>query len=123
MIETDKSSKIRPRCEIIVQYVLPAIRAEMAVRMRDEGISQAQIARILGVTPAAVNQYVKSKRGTAGQDVEVLEVIDDYLEEYRGDPEKLSEHLCDVCNLSLIHIRRCRRLERCRYRWWQADCH
>ena len=98
MIETDKSSKIRPRCEIIVQYVLPAIRAEMAVRMRDEGISQAQIARILGVTPAAVNQYVKSKRGTAGQDVEVLEVIDDYLEEYRGDPEKLSEHLCDVCN-------------------------
>jgi predicted transcriptional regulator len=87
MIETDKSSKIRPRCEIIVQYVLPAIRAEMAVRMRDEGISQAQIARILGVTPAAVNQYVKSKRGTAGQD-----------EEYRGDPEELSEHLCDVCN-------------------------
>jgi predicted transcriptional regulator len=98
MIETGRSSKIRPRCEIIVQYVLPAIRAEMAVRMRDEGISQAQISRILGVTPAAVNQYVKSKRGTAGQDVEVLEVIDDYLEEYRGDPEELSEHLCDVCN-------------------------
>jgi len=98
MIETDKSSKIRPRCEIIVQYVLPAIRAEMAVRMQDEGMSQAQIARILGVTPAAVNQYVKSKRGTAGQDVEVLEVIDDYIEKYRGDPDKLSEHLCDVCN-------------------------
>jgi len=82
----------------MVLYVLPAIRAEMAVRMRDEGISQAQIARILGVTPAAVNQYVKSKRGAAGQDVEVLEVIDDYIEEYKGDPDKLSEHLCDVCN-------------------------
>jgi hypothetical protein len=98
MTETDRSSKIRPRCEIIVQYVLPVIRAEMAVRMQEEGISQAQIARILGVTPAAVNQYVKSKRGTAGQDTEVLEVIDDYLEEYKDDPGALSVHLCDVCN-------------------------
>jgi predicted transcriptional regulator len=98
MTETDRSSKIRPRCEIIVQYVLPVIRAEMALRMQEEGISQAQIARILGVTPAAVNQYVKSKRGTAGQDTEVLEVIDDYLEEYKDDPGALSVHLCDVCN-------------------------
>ncbi len=98
MPETDRSSKIRPRCEIIVQYVLPAIRAEMAVRMKDEGISQAQIARILGVTPAAVTQYVKSKRGTADQDTEVLKAIDSYLEEYKGNPEELSVHLCDVCN-------------------------
>ncbi len=98
MAERDRSSKIRPRCEIIVQYVLPAIRAEMAVRMKDEGMSQAQIARILGVTPAAVTQYVKSKRGTAGQDAEVLEAIDNYLEEYKDDPEELSVHLCDVCN-------------------------
>ena len=98
MTETDRSSKIRPRCEIIVQYVLPVIRAEMAMRMQEEGISQAQIARILGVTPAAVNQYVKSKRETAGQDTEVLEVIDDYLEEYKDDPGALSVHLCDVCN-------------------------
>jgi predicted transcriptional regulator len=98
MTENDRSSKIRPRCEIIVQYVLPVIRAEMAVRMKEEGINQAQIARILGVTPAAVNQYVKNKRGTAGQDTEVLEVIDDYLEEYKDDPGALSVHLCDVCN-------------------------
>jgi hypothetical protein len=28
----------------------------------------------------------------------VLEVIDDYLEEYKDDPEALSVHLCDVCN-------------------------
>jgi predicted transcriptional regulator len=74
------------------------MRAEMAVRMKDEGISQAKIARILGVTPAAVNQYIKSKRGTAGQDIEVFELIDAYIEEYKDDPEALSEHLCDVCN-------------------------
>jgi len=98
MNEAESSQKIRPRCEIIVQYVLPAIRAEIAARMRDEGISQARIARILGVTPAAVSQYIKSKRGTVGQDVEVLAVIDDYIEKYRNDPDELSAHLCDVCN-------------------------
>lgn len=98
MIKTHKSSKIRPRCEIIVQYVLPAIRAEMAVRMRDGGVNQAKIARILGVTPAAVNHYIKSKRGRTGQEADVLEVIDDYLEEFKDDPEALSMHLCDVCN-------------------------
>ncbi|MGA9080294.1 MAG: hypothetical protein WB581_08710, partial [Halobacteriota archaeon] len=38
------------------------------------------------------------KRGTAGQDTEVLEVIDEYLEEYKDDPGALSVHLCDVCN-------------------------
>jgi len=93
-----RSSRIRPQCEIIVQYVLPAIRAEMALRMKDEGISQAQIARILGVTPAAVNQYVKSKRGAAERDSEVLKVIDEYIEEYKGDADALATHLCDVCN-------------------------
>ena len=81
-----------------MQYVLPAIRAEMALRMKDEGISQAQIARILGVTPAAVNQYIKSKRGAAAQDSEVLKVIDEYIEEYKGEPDALAAHLCDVCN-------------------------
>lgn len=107
MSEMESSSKIRPRCEIIVQYVLPAIRAEMALRMKDEGISQAQIARILGVTPAAVNQYIKSKRGTVGQDTEVLKVIDDYLEEYKDDTRALSTHLCDVCNkIKLVLDRR-----------------
>ncbi|HYB59720.1 MAG TPA: helix-turn-helix domain-containing protein [Candidatus Acidoferrales bacterium] len=98
MNEAESSQKIRPRCEIIVQYVLPAIRAEIAARMRDEGISQARIARMLGVTPAAVSQYIKSKRGAVGQDVEVLTVIDDYIEKYRNDPDELSAHLCDVCN-------------------------
>lgn len=28
----------------------------------------------------------------------MLEVIDDYLEEYKDDPGALSVHLCDVCN-------------------------
>jgi len=108
MTETDKSSKIRPRCEIIVQYVLPVIRAEMAVRMKEEGISQAQIARILGVTPAAVNLYVKSKRGTAGQDTEVLEVIDDYLEEYKDDPRPCQCTFATWCNKIKLLLRQTR---------------
>ncbi|MBI2446047.1 hypothetical protein HYV43_06685 [Candidatus Micrarchaeota archaeon] len=48
--------------EIEVWYVLPALRCEMAKALLCEGLSQKHVARILGVTEAAVSQYVHSKR-------------------------------------------------------------
>lgn len=94
----DTQSNMRPRCEIIVQYILPAIRAEMAIEMQKQGISQTNIAKVLGVTPAAVNQYLKSKRGATEQDNEILKVIDEFIDEYKTTPDALGEHLCEVCN-------------------------
>lgn len=98
MTSNGTPSPMRPRCEIIVQYILPAIRAEMAVQMQKQGISQTNIAKALGVTPAAVNQYLKSKRGATEQDNEILKVIDEFIEEYKTNPDALGEHLCEVCN-------------------------
>jgi len=54
---------MRPPCEIVVQKVLPAIRAELARIMIDEGLPQHQVANRLGLTKAAVSQYVSAKRG------------------------------------------------------------
>lgn len=48
--------------EIEVWYVLPALRCEMAKAFLEEGLTQKQVAGILGVTEAAVSQYVHSKR-------------------------------------------------------------
>ena len=48
--------------EIEVWYVLPAIRAEMARELAGKGIKQAKIAEILGLTRAAICQYLKQKR-------------------------------------------------------------
>jgi predicted transcriptional regulator len=48
--------------EIDVWYVLPAVRRELALRLIDRGLKQREIAQKLGVTEAAVSQYVSRKR-------------------------------------------------------------
>ncbi len=48
--------------EIEVWYVLPALRREMAASLIAMGKNQKQVAKLLGVTEAAVSQYVHSKR-------------------------------------------------------------
>lgn len=48
--------------EIEVWYILPAIRRELVKEMMVLGLKQNQIASILGITEAAVSQYVKQKR-------------------------------------------------------------
>ena len=53
--------------EIEVFYVLPAIRRELAYCLKAQGKSQKDIAVILGVTGAAVSQYMSSKRASAMQ--------------------------------------------------------
>ena len=50
--------------EIEVWYVLPAIRKEMAIALKKEGMAQKKIAEIFGVTPAAISQYISNKRGS-----------------------------------------------------------
>ncbi len=55
---------MKPPCEIMVQKVLPAIRAELArVLMVEHNCTQQNVADILGLSRAAVSQYVSEKRG------------------------------------------------------------
>ncbi|MHC1625394.1 MAG: transcriptional regulator [Methermicoccaceae archaeon] len=52
-------------CELVTQYVLPAIRAEMArIMVREHGLPCGKAAVVLGVSNAAVSQYLKDKRGS-----------------------------------------------------------
>ncbi len=50
--------------EIEVWYIIPAIRRELAKAMLKKGMSQRDVARKLGVTDAAVSQYLRSKRAS-----------------------------------------------------------
>lgn len=54
---------MKPPCELIVWYVLPTIRAELAKELIKLGLSQKEVSEKLGITQAAVSQYVKDKRG------------------------------------------------------------
>ena len=50
--------------EIEAWYLIPAVRKELAkIFITKYKLNQREIAKILGVTEAAVSQYTKSKRG------------------------------------------------------------
>lgn len=55
---------MRPACEVVAQYVLPAFRSLVATALIEEhNFSQVAAAKELGTTQAAISQYLYSKRG------------------------------------------------------------
>ncbi|QLG63675.1 thiamine-phosphate synthase family protein [Halorarum salinum] len=47
--------------EIVVERLLPTVRAMLAARLRERGLTQQEIADHLGVTQAAVSKYVSGR--------------------------------------------------------------
>ena len=51
-------------CEVVVWYLLPTIRKGVAKELVSvHGFTQSKVAKIFGVTDAAVSQYLRNKRG------------------------------------------------------------
>lgn len=51
--------------EVEAFYIIPAVRRELAKHLVALGLTQRDVAKKLGVTDAAVSQYLSNKRGTA----------------------------------------------------------
>ena len=49
-------------CEEALWYVLPQIRSDLAKELIKNGLSQKEVAELLGLTPSAVSQYAHKKR-------------------------------------------------------------
>jgi predicted transcriptional regulator len=49
--------------ELEVWYVLPALRRALASELEKQGLRRVEIAKILGVSKAAVSQYFHKERG------------------------------------------------------------
>ena len=49
--------------EVAARYVYPAVRRRIVEILREEGLSQEAIARLLHVTQSAVSRYLSMKRG------------------------------------------------------------
>ncbi|ODS35461.1 hypothetical protein BEH94_06460 [Candidatus Altiarchaeales archaeon WOR_SM1_SCG] len=88
-------------CELVVWYLLPAIRSELSKAIKKERFTQKEIAEKLGVTPAAVSLYLSEKRG---HDIEFPDNIKDMIKNIakRIVEEDLSEfsimeEICVIC--------------------------
>ncbi|MFH1424807.1 MAG: helix-turn-helix domain-containing protein [archaeon] len=87
-------------CEIIVWKVLPAIRAEMARNLAKEGMNQKEIAKVMGITEAAVSQYANKKRAAE------FKIGKSFGQRFKGAAKQLKETgspirtvevCCEIC--------------------------
>ena len=89
-------------CDTMVRNLLPPMRAEMVSRLiREKGLSQSDAAKRLGVTRAAVSQYLSRKRGASEVvlSTELSAMIDRWaLAVVTGASDM---NLCDVCQCAL----------------------
>lgn len=93
---------MRPPCEIVVWYVLPSIRSELAKELLNLGMKQKQISEVLDITQPAVSQYISDKRGQGIKfEPEVKNMIKDFardLVEGKASQEDIIPKMCEVCN-------------------------
>ncbi len=89
--------------EIEVWYIIPALRRELAKGMIENGLTQKQVAKNMGLTEAAVSQYLSSKRA---KEVVFSKAI---LDEIRKSAKKIIDNekqlvpeMMRLCNLTSV---------------------
>ena len=85
-------------CEYNVWYVLPGLRKEIVKEMKKKGLKNKEIANILGLTPSAVSQYLKNKRGKLKGVRKLEQEIKKGAERIIEDPRKARAVLCGLCS-------------------------
>ncbi|NYT00165.1 MAG: helix-turn-helix domain-containing protein [Methanocellales archaeon] len=87
-------------CELVVWYVLPIIRSELAKELVKLGLSQKEVSKRLGITQAAVSQYLNDKRG---RDIKFKVDVKEEIKEIAKDTaidnafSNLTLRICEVC--------------------------
>ncbi|MBI2656506.1 hypothetical protein HYX03_02100 [Candidatus Woesearchaeota archaeon] len=111
--------------EIEVRYILPAIRRELAkVFINEHKQSQKQAANILGLTEAAVSQYIHSKRAKevvfSENIVNEIKVSADRILADKNNKQRLIAEMYRISNLTTvrqilcdIHRAQSKELEHC----------
>lgn len=91
-------------CEIVVWYLLPTIRKEVARELVSvHGFTQSKVAKVFGVTDAAVSQYLKNKRGDYDVVLNnpgyalVQEEISAAASRIANTGTEFSQELCNIC--------------------------
>ncbi len=108
----------RAPCETRFKYLLPALRMALAMVLEEEmGLSVYRIAKILGITPAAVCNYKHSRRSNRRVYNELMK-DEGYVAVLRAWARRLAEGdvdpgvaLCELCRRAPINF------ENPQYKW------
>jgi predicted transcriptional regulator len=85
-------------CDEVVRLYLPRIRAELVIRLvREKGVPQNRVAMWMGLSRAAVSQYMSRKRGCKmipiSRDLDAI--IDNWAEGVICGDSGIT--ICDIC--------------------------
>ena len=72
--------------EIEVFYIMPAIRRELTIAMKELGYTQKKIAQLLGVTEPAISQYLSKKRAVN------IEFSEELKEKVKEAAKNITDH-------------------------------
>lgn len=92
-------------CEYSVKEILPAIRALIAEKLVEEkNLSIYKTADLMGLTPAAVENYIRKRRGTGvkellKKDKEFMDFLETFSDRVvkSSDSATLSSYYCILC--------------------------
>ena len=92
---------MKPPCEIVVWYVIPAIRSELAKELLNLGMKQKDVSELMDITQPAVSQYITDKRGSGIKlDDDVRAMIQTFaseLSEGKATKADLIPRTCKIC--------------------------
>jgi predicted transcriptional regulator len=97
---------LKTPCEYMQWQGLPIIRKELVKSLiNNYGFNQKETAEILGVTPAAVSQYLHKKRGKINIiNNEILEEINISAERIKNrGPSIVISEICRICCILKKH--------------------
>ena len=104
----------KPPCELLVKYVLPALRFIMAKKLIEEhGFTQTTAAKALGTTQAAISHYMRFKRGWRwAERLMSIDEVKSLVEESVKKIASSEEHRLDVLDMCQLCWATRRHMER-----------
>ena len=92
---------MKPPCEVVVWYVIPAIRSELAKELLNLGMRQKDVSELMDITQPAVSQYITDKRGSGIKlNDDVRKMVQDFareLAEGKATKAELIGRTCFIC--------------------------
>lgn len=94
---------MKPPCMVVVQHILPALRLEITRELVDKyGMKRSDAASKMGVTPAAVTQYLSRARGGSATNLlegsgKVMELVDELSRDIAAGESPLDVLIMKLC--------------------------
>ncbi|MFP3162377.1 MAG: transcriptional regulator [Acidianus hospitalis] len=98
--------KVIAPCEVAVRDIIPVIKLIIVERLYAQGLSQLQIATLMGISSAEVNYYLKGKRGNEDAkkkleaDEEFMDLVNSVVRRLVNSTNGEVINICPLCSLA-----------------------